>query len=381
MSISMSNIYNQAMGFENYQKEIENSIERMDFCETSVVAEMKHSEEDLKFIELYGKVEDANTAAKIKMLEKINKNYGKCHRGIENYCRSCEAEVDGTSALKENTESKPAGEVSEKKKKWYKVVWEKIVAFFKKIVDFFKMIIQKIIGFFKKKEVGKVEEELNNASPDQQSKIDEQNKTKEIEIPDGKVIRPIDATIAQMQNDIINKVNYYHDAVEKLARANLKVFEKTNPGFFDEMKKQTNDANTSSVPPKEEKKKVKLSEIFGTTKTKDILNKIKTIPTHFSNVTHKIEETYKKVAKFGDKICDSANEKIMDWYTKAMKSLSEMGSECSRMMSDISFQIQFSLSTIKDNVNSVINLNRKWNADSQVANTKPTNRKGRTTAK
>ena len=59
-------------------------------------------------IETFGSLENYNTRAKLDMLNKINKAYGKCNRGIENYCRSLESETEGTSAVKED--KKPAEE-------------------------------------------------------------------------------------------------------------------------------------------------------------------------------------------------------------------------------------------------------------------------------
>jgi len=156
--MSFESIYNAGLGLSVAKTSDESvSVERYDGFLAGVLADVTKSEEDLKFIELYGKVEDANTAAKMKMLDKISKNYGKCHRGIENYCRSLEAEVDGTSALKENTSEVDDSKKEEMTKKKTNVlinvlraignvfvkIWETIVKFFRTIAAKVKNVIQK----------------------------------------------------------------------------------------------------------------------------------------------------------------------------------------------------------------------------------------------
>ena len=156
--MSFESIYNAGLGLSVAKTSDESaSVERYDGFLTGLLADVTKSEEDLNFIELYGKVEDANTAGKIKMLEKINKNYGKCHRAIENYCRSCEAEVDGTSALKENNDSASDAKKAEAGKKktnvlinvlraigdFFVKIWNTIVKFFRTIAAKVKAMIQK----------------------------------------------------------------------------------------------------------------------------------------------------------------------------------------------------------------------------------------------
>ena len=186
--MSFESIYNAGLGLSVAKTSDESaSVERYDGFLTGLLADVTKSEEDLKFIELYGKVEDANTAAKIKMLEKINKNYGKCHRGIENYCRSCEAEVDGTSALKENNDSTTDAKKAEAGKKKTNVLMNVLRAigdFFVKIwntiVKFFRTIAAKVKAMIQKRKDAKIkanlEKEAAKTSADAIKKIENYEK-------------------------------------------------------------------------------------------------------------------------------------------------------------------------------------------------------------
>ena len=141
------------MDLDNYKKDVNNSIERFDGFNDGLWNEYYKAQEELNFIETFGSLENYNTKAKLDMLNKINKAYGKCNRGIENYCRiqSLEAEAEAVEETDNNTEEKTDNN-SAKKTKWYQIVWEKIKAFFQKIKEVFTAIVDKIKGFFKKNE-------------------------------------------------------------------------------------------------------------------------------------------------------------------------------------------------------------------------------------
>ena len=141
------------MDLDNYKKDVNNSIERFDGFNDGLWNEYYKAQEELNFIETFGSLENYNTKAKLDMLNKINKAYGKCNRGIENYCRiqSLEAEAEAVEETDSNTENKTDNN-SAKKTKWYQIVWEKIKAFFQKIKKVFIAIVDKIKGFFKKNE-------------------------------------------------------------------------------------------------------------------------------------------------------------------------------------------------------------------------------------
>ena len=141
------------MDLDNYKKDVNNSIERFDGFNDGLWNEYYKAQEELNFIETFGSLENYNTKAKLDMLNKINKAYGKCNRGIENYCRiqSLEAEEAAVEETDSNTENKTDNN-SAKKTKWYQIVWDKIKKFFQKIKEVFIAIVDKIKGFFKKNE-------------------------------------------------------------------------------------------------------------------------------------------------------------------------------------------------------------------------------------
>lgn len=171
---SFESIFAAGMGMP-VEKTVEvQSEEKFDGFLDATFAEISRSEEDIQFLETYGSMEDFNTKAKLNMLSKINKAYGKCNRGIENYCRSLEAETEGTSAIKED--EKPAEEGKtidpkkvEKKKNWLKSVLTAVGNFFKKIwgaiVSFFKNMVSKIKNFFAKNKAKKDLKEAAETKP------------------------------------------------------------------------------------------------------------------------------------------------------------------------------------------------------------------------
>ena len=167
---SFESIFAAGMGIPTDNRVEAQSEERFDGNFDTVFAEISRSEEDINFLETYGSLENLNTKAKLDMLNKINKAYGKCNRGIENYCRSLEAETDGTSAVKE--EDKTADEKTTeapkdttKKTNWLKNVLKAVGNFFKwiwdGIVNFFKTMVSKIKTFFAKQ---KAKKEMKNAA-------------------------------------------------------------------------------------------------------------------------------------------------------------------------------------------------------------------------
>lgn len=155
--LSFESIFNLGVGNKSFNIDTTPSFlsqERFDGFMDSNEADFQNSIESINFINDYEKVNDYNNKLKIKMLNKINKAYGSCNRGLESFIQSIEEETDGSSAIKSenNSESKteqPAG-TSEKKLKWYQKVWESIkkvaIAIWNAIVKVFKTIL-KIITF------------------------------------------------------------------------------------------------------------------------------------------------------------------------------------------------------------------------------------------
>ena len=105
---SFESIFAAGMGIPTDNRVEAQSEERFDGNFDTVFAEISRSEEDINFLETYGSLENLNTRAKLDMLNKINKAYGKCNRGIENYCRiqSLEAEAEAVEETDNNTEEK-----------------------------------------------------------------------------------------------------------------------------------------------------------------------------------------------------------------------------------------------------------------------------------
>ena len=110
-----------------------------------LATEYYKAQEYLESLETYYNIENFNTKAKLNMLNKINKAYGSCNRGIENYCRiqSLEAEENSTDKT-ENSDK------VEKKLKWYQAVWKRIKEFVLKIIDLIKTLFFKIKQRFSK---------------------------------------------------------------------------------------------------------------------------------------------------------------------------------------------------------------------------------------
>lgn len=167
--LSFESIFNLGVGNKSLEVNSTSSLlseERFDGFMDSNELDYQNSIESINFINDYERVNDYNNILKIKMLNKINKEYGKLNRGIENYIYSLEEEVDGTSAKKEESEStnteQPSG-TSEKKLKWYQKVWESVkkvaIAIWRAIVKVFKTILKIItFGHYGKNKKEKVDE-------------------------------------------------------------------------------------------------------------------------------------------------------------------------------------------------------------------------------
>lgn len=201
------------------------SEERFDGFLDVTFAEISRSEEDIQFLETYGSMEDLNTKAKLNMLSKINKAYGKCNRGIENYCRSLEAETEGTSAVKED--EKPAEEGKtvdpkkvEKEKNWLKSVLSAIGNFFKKIwdaiVNFFKNLSVRVKTFITKVQTKSNINKEKNATNKAQKKGEavETPMTKEDAEKLSKFVDETYKAVVKIQNSV-NKISAMIDKMVK----------------------------------------------------------------------------------------------------------------------------------------------------------------------
>lgn len=166
--MSFESIFNAGIGIAPVAKvEDSVSVEAFDGSFDSAFADLARSEEELMFLETFESVENYNSASKIKMLSKINKEYGKCNRGIESYVQSLEAgEVNGTSAVKENANKAVADAPKTwKHMKWLQTALNAVAKFFVKIwtviKNFFVKIGTKIHDFFTKKKNNKIADNKN----------------------------------------------------------------------------------------------------------------------------------------------------------------------------------------------------------------------------
>ena len=125
-------------------------------------ADLARSEENLAFLDAFQMVETKNAADKIKMLKKINANYGTrsgiptgAATSIESLCNimsleeEAKAEAVGVDTGDEKAADKPG--TKEKKEGFFKTIFKAIKDFFKKIWDIFVKLIDKIGSLFKGK--------------------------------------------------------------------------------------------------------------------------------------------------------------------------------------------------------------------------------------
>ena len=140
---SFESIFAAGMGMP-VEKTVEvQSEERFDGFEDGLWNDYCRAQEELEFVETFDSIESYNTKLKLDMLNKINKAYGKCNRGIENYCR--------IQSLEAETDDKPNDtEKVNEKLKWYQVIWKRIKEFVLKIIDLIKSLFFKIKQKFSK---------------------------------------------------------------------------------------------------------------------------------------------------------------------------------------------------------------------------------------
>lgn len=231
--MSFESIFNAGMGIAPVAK-VENSVsvEAFDGSFDSAFADLARSEEELNFLETFESVENYNSASKIKMLSKINKEYGKCNRGIESYVQSLEAnEVDGTSAIKADTTNEAVADAPKtwKHAKWLQTALNAVAKFFVKIwtiiKNFFIKIGTKIHDFFTKKkndkiaskaEASKAEAKLVDLIKETNKNIDRlQPKVRMIEREINKFNKEFDkfnmdrfSNLQNPNNEVVKKVGY-----------------------------------------------------------------------------------------------------------------------------------------------------------------------------
>lgn len=345
--MEIENVLMNSMGFNQLKKNIEVSVERFDNYDDSVYSEYIQAQENLEFIDTFEKLNTKNTNEKLKMLKKINRDYGNCNKGLENFCRiqSLEAEeaaVDGTSAKKEEVESddkkvdQPVG-ASEQKKKWYQKVWEAIKNFFKKIGGFFKMIWQKITGLFKKHE--DTDKAIEEAPEDKSAQLDKY--LDEVQLPSsdddsskGYLIIN-DKVISNLNNTATRYVQLctqFDAAITELtskkgSNESIKKFIEMAKIYLDDNQNISGAADNKALLivlnnlASRKYDRSKDPEKFGTsiketTKIKDIIgtNNCKTINNKLKNVTTVISQFNKSMDQ-AEKLCASASKKFDNYIT------------------------------------------------------------------
>ena len=214
---SFESIFAAGMGIPTDNTVVAQSEERFDGNFDTVFAEISRSEEDIQFLETYGSMEDFNTKAKLNMLSKINKAYGKCNRGIENYCRSLESETEGTSA--EEGKSVDPKKV-ENKKNWLKSVLTTVGNFFKNIwnaiVNFFKNLSVRVKTFITKVQAKSNINKKNNDTAKAQKKGEavETPMTKEDAEKLSKFVDETYKAVVKIQSTV-NKISAANDKIVK----------------------------------------------------------------------------------------------------------------------------------------------------------------------
>ena len=167
-SRSLEAIYQDGTGMVSLpKKSFKASIEGYDGFDDMLSAELAHSEENLAFLDAFQMVEAKNAADTIKMLKKINANYGTrsgipaaAATSVESLCNILSLEAEETAeanAVDTKDEKAKTPESTAKKAGFFKTIFNAIARFFKGIANLFR----KFVGIFQKKAV-----EETNEGPD-----------------------------------------------------------------------------------------------------------------------------------------------------------------------------------------------------------------------
>ena len=167
-SRSLEAIYQDGTGMVSLpKKSFKASIEGYDGFDDMLSADLAHSEENLAFLDAFQMVEAKNAADKIKMLKKINANYGTrsgiptaAATSVESLCNILSLEAEETAeatGVDTKDEKAKTPESTTKKVGFFKTIFNAISKFFKGIANLFR----KFVGIFQKKAV-----EETNEGPD-----------------------------------------------------------------------------------------------------------------------------------------------------------------------------------------------------------------------
>ena len=162
-SRSLEALYQDGTGMVSLpKKSYKASIEGYDGFDDILSVDLAKSEENLAFLDTYQMIEAKNAADKIKMCKKLSANYGTrssiptaAATSVESLCHmmsleeAAKAEAAGVNTGNEKAADKP--ELKEKKRGFFKIVFEGIRHFFENIWGLFKRLISNIAGLFKGK--------------------------------------------------------------------------------------------------------------------------------------------------------------------------------------------------------------------------------------
>lgn len=161
---SVEELFANATGLNNSRPEIALlSKEAYDGCFDAVAADAQSAENMLNFMDTFAMVNNKNASDKIKMLKKINANYGgkssAMTASIESFCNTQSMEADAAAAVTggdaEKAADKPVNEAAAKKKigffksifaaigKMFKAVWKFITGLVQKFTDAVKRLVSK----------------------------------------------------------------------------------------------------------------------------------------------------------------------------------------------------------------------------------------------
>lgn len=162
-SRSLEALYQDGTGMVSLpKKSYKASIEGYDGFDDILSVDLAKSEENLAFLDTFQMIEAKNAADKIKMCKKLSANYGTrsgiptaAATSVESLCHmmsleeAAKAEAAGVNTGNEKAADKP--EPKEKKRGFFKIVFEGIRHFFEKIWELFKRLISNIANLFKGK--------------------------------------------------------------------------------------------------------------------------------------------------------------------------------------------------------------------------------------
>lgn len=132
------------------------TTERRDVDDDVTIKNLQSAEALVDFIDTFERLDSKNTSEKMKMITRINSNYGRCNRGIESFCyaQSLEADAEKAEAVADATADPRAkaivAKTAAKKGGFFRNIFAAIGKFFKTIWEFLVRIVSKFGAWVKK---------------------------------------------------------------------------------------------------------------------------------------------------------------------------------------------------------------------------------------